>query len=1080
MKKRILSYLLTLALVLSLLPAFALPATAAEGDLPALLWVAPSDTNGLPARIDVYVSGSSTTTSGRGNNKTTTTTFTSLLCLPGNIDATNLFLSWDDGLSASPSTGGSYASGICPAPGPDNTVTYTFTKSRTIYTYVVTTYQGSTYVPAVFIEVDESGDNPTIAQMDGDETHETTCTGRINIAGKWYEMPKIKGRGNATWEFADDKRPYNITLGEKIKFPGVDSAKTKKWSFLAENFDHSLLGNRAGYHLAHELGIGQDTASADVWMNGEYQGCYTITPKTDSFVTDDGYMIEQDNYLETKTVANGGDPQFELEGLKTTVSGWSSVYNVITVKKMGDNLLTVDGEFNDSPENIEAVAAGIQTWLQAAWNAIRSEDGYNSEGKYYTEYIDIESFARMYLVHEYVKSYDVCAGSILFHRDGQGEGDKLIAGPLWDLDNAMGSTYQNERLGQADDRNHGDRRSAEGDFIPLVTEYKTSIYKTISKHPDFMAAVYHQYNLNRKAFDDLYKDYQQMMDEIEASARMNFYKVKELHTDNPYASVNNHKYSTVTTLGSEDYSQTYQATTNSKTDWPIYAENMKTYITVRSQWFYGKFYNPDDPANCDHEFEDVVTPPTCTTEGYTTHTCPKCGTTYQDTPTPIIPHDYQDGVCTVCGQTLLNVTISCSPGASVTVYDTQDVTGPSTPNAELVHPRSSDTGFIDCGGDGQVNFVVELAPGFALDSVTAAPDGSYKALKGPEDTNIENGYRLTKVKGDVTITVTAHDARETFQVVYASDVALGEGDTGTVSSEKVYTFYLNEFNSGEDGDTRPFLDVVYGMPDQEDNKGNIPLWNVYDGTYNGSKWLYGGYRFASLTDGALTLGAYAEDVPGNKIVPEADMVYYVKNVDIHYLAPYYKYTYINRVKLVTGLWNMSILDDLNYSAAGFLVWDAKYYPDENRATTSIGNPQAYPITYGYKKITVNSYVPEVDDQGNTVYVQSKSVAVEPKSLYSDAGASARLTFVGIEDIFGDTFMSSIYANRLKAVFSVAPYWVTKDGISVLSQTYRVITIHPDAPTNTPKKTTQVSSKSLVHDYDDPNSLFNQLREVLNQ
>ena len=29
-------------------------------------------------------------------------------------------------------------------------------------------------------------------------------------------------------------------------------------------------------------------------MNGEYQGCYTVTPKTDSFVTDDGYMIEQD------------------------------------------------------------------------------------------------------------------------------------------------------------------------------------------------------------------------------------------------------------------------------------------------------------------------------------------------------------------------------------------------------------------------------------------------------------------------------------------------------------------------------------------------------------------------------------------------------------------------------------------------------------------------------------------------------------------------------------------------------------------------------------------------------------------
>ena len=756
MKKRILSYLLTLALVLGLLPAFALPASAAQGDLPAVLWVEPTDTNGLPARIDVFVSGSSTTSSGWGNNKTTTTTFTSLLCLPGNIDATSLFLSWDDGLSASASTGGSYASGVCPAPGPDNTVTYTFTKSRTIYKYVVTTYQGSTYVPAVFIEVDESGDNPTIAQMDGDESHETTCTGRINIAGQWINMPKMKGRGNATWELADDKRPYNITLGEKIKFPGVDSAKTKKWSFLAENFDHSLLGNRAGYHLAHELGIGQDTASADVWMNGEYQGCYTVTPKTDSFVTDDGYMIEQDNYLETKTVAEGGDPQFELDYLLGYNGNWSSVYNVITVKKMGDNLLTVDGVLDESAENIEAAAAGIQTWLQAAWDAIRSDDGFNSEGKYYTEYIDIESFARMYLMHEYVKSYDVCAGSILFHRDGQGEGDKLIAGPLWDLDNAMGSTYRNSLLGEADDRENGDRRSAEGYFIPLVAEYKTSIYKTISKHPDFVQAVSHQYNLNRAYFDSLSTDYQLMMDKIEASARMNFYKVKELKAPNQYTSVNNHKYSEETTLGSGDYVQTYLPTTSSKTDWSVYAGNMKTYITVRSRWFHDVFYDPADPANCVHEFEAVVTPPSCIAEGFTTYTCPKCSTTYQDDFTPIIPHDYQDGVCTVCGQTLLNVSISCSPGASVTVYDTQDVTGPSTPSAELVHPRSSDTGFIDCGGDGQVNFVVELAPGYVLDGVAAAPKGSFKNLKGPEDTNIENGYRLTKVKGDLTITVTAH------------------------------------------------------------------------------------------------------------------------------------------------------------------------------------------------------------------------------------------------------------------------------------------------------------------------------------
>ena len=102
-------------------------------------------------------------------------------------------------------------------------------------------------------------------------------------------------------------------------------------------------------------------------------------------------MIEQDNYKEDP-VAQGGDPQFSLDGLVSHVvsSSWTSSYNLITVKKIGDNLLGNDenGEVDESPENMEAKAAEIQAWLQDAWDAIRSDDGY-ANGKYYTEYIDI-------------------------------------------------------------------------------------------------------------------------------------------------------------------------------------------------------------------------------------------------------------------------------------------------------------------------------------------------------------------------------------------------------------------------------------------------------------------------------------------------------------------------------------------------------------------------------------------------------------------------------------------------------------------------------------------------------------------
>ena len=729
---------------------------ASAATAPTTMWIEPSDTNHIPIQIDAFQVS---------KTGTTNPTYTCQLFLPGDVVLEDCYLFWDGGMEAIVD-GTAYLSGECPLPAisenyNDSITTYTFKNgTSTVATFKVSAYKGSAKVQRVFIDIDEGEGNPTITEMDNDADHEVTCTGRININGAWYNMPKIKGRGNATWSGAKDKKPYNVTLKDKITFPGVSSEATKKWSFLAEITDHSLLCNRAGYHLAHELGIGQDTTSADVWMNGEYQGCYTITPKTDSFVSKNGYMIEQDNYLEN-AVANGGDPQFnfckapdKINGWRES-SGWTSAYNRITVKKIGDNLLKVDGVVDESPANLEAAANDtIKPWLKEAFEAILNNNGYNSKGAYYTDYIDIESFAEMYLMHEYVKSYDVCAGSILFHREGTSDADKLIAGPMWDLDNALGSTCRNDKLDKADDQRNGDRRSAQGDFIPLIdpdTIYKTSIYAELSQHEDFMREVKKQYNKHKSAFDNIANDTQQMINDIEASAKMNHIKVQDL--TGTY--VNVHKYAAAKTFGTgTQYAQSYKATTNSKTDWSNYADNLKTYITVRSLWFANNYYDPD--YVCEHDYKAVVTEPTCTAEGFTTYTCKLCGDSYVgEEKTPKIPHDYQDGTCTVCGETLLNVNISCNKGASVTVYETQDINGPCIEQATEAHPRNSDTGLIDCAGDGQVNFVVHLDPGFELVEVTAEPTSAYKNLKGPDDTHITNGYRITKVKGDFAITVTA-------------------------------------------------------------------------------------------------------------------------------------------------------------------------------------------------------------------------------------------------------------------------------------------------------------------------------------
>jgi uncharacterized repeat protein (TIGR02543 family) len=805
--KKILVVAVILVLALQLMP---IAASAEEPSAPTQLWVAPSETNGLPVRIDLF--------QARTGGSDSSPVYTYQLYLPGDADAENCFLSWDGSLQATVDDV-TYSSGSCPVPPVDTPKAYTFMDGDQTTTLNLVTYQGAPGVQRIFIEIDESyveeGETQphTIAGMDGDPDHEKYCVGEIYINGMNYALTRMNGRGNATWQQAEDKRPYNITLGKKINFPGIDSEKTGKWSLLAENLDHSLLGNRAGYWLAHELGVGQDTTSADLWMNGEYQGCYTVTPKTDSFVPDDGFLIEQDNYLE-KSVSEGGDPQFELDGLVSHVvyPSWASSYNLITVKEMGDDLLRSGGVVDESPENMEAAAGRIRTWLQEAWDAMRSDTGYNAQGRYYTDYIDIESFAKMYLMQEYVKSYDVCAGSIYFHRDGQGENDKLIAGPLWDLDNAMGSTYENIHLGDA-----SDRRSAQGDFIQSIgnyqdcgSEYKTSIYKTLSRHEDFMEEVVYQYNRNRALFDSLPDDFASMSEAIEASARMNHCKVNDLGHD---TGKDNHYYSTQTTLGSDPYQQTYLPITDSKTDWDRYVQNMGTYITVRSLWFSDNYSDPDyiDPADCTHAYQEVGSQPaTCTSSGYITYKCSIC----RDVETEILaqlPHDYQDGKCAVCQDPLLSVRFACAGGASITVYETQDMSGPCAENAALTHPRSPDTGLIDGSGNGQVNFVVNLQPGYAIAGVAAGPETSYKNLKVPADTGIENGYRVTKVSGDLTVTVTISGSvgfdpnggagtMEDQSIILGSDQVLQEN----VLTRKGYAFA--GWNTAADGSGTAYAD----------------------------------------------------------------------------------------------------------------------------------------------------------------------------------------------------------------------------------------------------------------------------------
>ena len=60
----------------------------------------------------------------------------------------------------------------------------------------------------------------------------------------------------------------------------------------------------------------------------------------------------------------------------------------------------------------------------------------------------------------------------------------------------------------------------------------------------------------------------------------------------------------------------------------------------------------DDVVAHEHDYVSVVTAPTCTKGGYTTHTCSICSTYYTDAETDALGHTTENGVCDNCGLTI--------------------------------------------------------------------------------------------------------------------------------------------------------------------------------------------------------------------------------------------------------------------------------------------------------------------------------------------------------------------------------------------------------------------------------------------
>ena len=293
----------------------------------------------------------------------------------------------------------------------NNIITYTVSNDDGIKKNYIIDITKFTGLPIINITTDNS--EPIISK-------EVYLKGSVDLDGwRYFEdlenlSMKIRGRGHSTW--THPKKPFQMKLSDKSSFLGMPS--DKKWLFLAEYSDKTMLRNTIAFELGHISNLEWTPASqfAEVFINNEYNGTYNITQKVEESdnrvaLGDDGYLLELDQWHRL---------DFDDIYFESTITDKF----IINIK---------EPSITENSDQYNYIKNLISDFEKALFS-----DEFKDQKIGYKKYIDIESFIDWYLISEITKNVDSQWYSSIYLNVIPGE--KIKMGPLWDFDLSFGNT----------------------------------------------------------------------------------------------------------------------------------------------------------------------------------------------------------------------------------------------------------------------------------------------------------------------------------------------------------------------------------------------------------------------------------------------------------------------------------------------------------------------------------------------------------------------------------------------------------------------------------------------------------------
>lgn len=312
-------------------------------------------------------------------------------------------------------------------------------------------------------------------------------------------IDEIHCRGNSSFD-KTEKKSYTISLNKSIDL--FEMGKAKKWLLIANAFDDTLVRNASAFFIAELLKLPYTPKFqyVDVYINGNFVGNYLLSEKVEIGKNRVNIRNLEKEVVSLNKNCNLADTDFfmEQQGRLFSPKGYhiekepedisgGYLLELETSDRYG---LEASGFLTSRMQPVVFASPKYASYNQVSYiaglyqdfeDAVFSADGSNPyTGKMYYEYIDVDSFARKYLLEELVKNLDASFTSQYIYKYDDSISSKFYAGPCWDYDKSIAASGITE-----DGINLNDPKG----LYAAVQEKESDIWYALYQHKDFRKTV---------------------------------------------------------------------------------------------------------------------------------------------------------------------------------------------------------------------------------------------------------------------------------------------------------------------------------------------------------------------------------------------------------------------------------------------------------------------------------------------------------------------------------------------------------------------------------------------------------------